>query len=480
MKVALIRPRVINAPDPPLGLLSIAPLLLKQGFAVRVWDPGPRAEEYIDEVAAWQPDVVGMSVMTPQYRRAQAAVATLRRRLPRAAFIAGGIHPTALPAETLTGMDLDAVVTGEGEIAMLRLCQALAAARPPDALPGVWTRNGGTPAPGPPAELITDLNEIPYPARELVDFEQYLRPPGNIRGLIKRRATSIYTGRGCPFACTFCSSHQLFGRKIRQRSVDHVMAEVTELANKYHIDGLWFLDDTLLENPEWTARLCHEFRRAGFKFEWGCQGHVRRVNRELLSEMKASGCVQLEFGVESGSPRILRVLRKGTVPEDVVAAFRMCRQVGMRTLANFMIGNVGETAEDIDLSFELARRIRPSHVVVTFTTPMPGSELFRYAQEHSLLQAPEYGEEWTIRQTERPFLPLSLPPEEMIRHRARFDNQFFLRNHLGYLRDPLFLADVAWRMVKSPGRYWRGLVQAARVRRPSHLIETIWEEYNQI
>jgi radical SAM superfamily enzyme YgiQ (UPF0313 family) len=481
MRVALIRPRVINAPDPPLGLLSIAPLLLQEGLEVRIWDPEPREKGWFEELVRWRPELIGLSLLTTQYGRAREIGEEARRRLPGVRLVAGGIHPTALPERTLRELQLDFVVRGEGERALPALCRALAEGRDPLEVPGVWQRQGETVLRGAPPVTIEDLDEIPYPARELVEFERYLRPPGNIRGILRRRATSIYTSRGCPFACTFCSSHEIFGRRIRCRSVDHVMAEVHELVGRYRIDGLWFLDDTLLERPEWTSALCREFRRAGFRFAWGCQGHVRRVTRELLQEMKASGCVQLEFGVESGSPRILRTMRKGASPEDVVTAFRICRQVGIRTLANFMIGNEGETAEDVELSFALARRIRPDHVVVTFTTPMPGSELYRRALARGALTAhTPFGEEWTIRQTEQPFVALSLDPEEMIRLRARFDNHFFITNHIGYLRDPRFLADVLWRMLRNPRPYARGLVQACRARRLGHLIETIWDEYNRI
>nr|HPQ41195.1 radical SAM protein [bacterium] len=294
-----------------------------------------------------------------------------------------------------------------------------------------------------------------------------------------RRATSIITSRGCPFGCIFCSSHTLFGRCVRRRSVANVMAEIRLLMDRYGVDGIWFLDDTLLENPAWLESLCHAMKETGLP--WGCQAHVRRADETLFRMMRDAGCLQLEFGVESGSPRILRRLRKGSSPDDVRRAFAICRRVGMRALANFMIGIPDETEADAEMSFQLAREIRPDHVVVTFTTPLPGSSLFTESLEKGWLDGiPDFSTDWIIRQTETPAVALSMDAETMMRIRKKFDNEFFWTNIRGYFLYPRFLGDILFHILRHPRRYARGFSRALRTGRLLHLVETIWEEYNRV
>ncbi len=481
MKITLIRARVSNAPEPPLGILSIATLLNKKGYNVQILDPSPEDVKFFKEIKDFNPDVLGISILTTQYERAKEIAEWAKENLKNVILVGGGIHPTALPKRTLKELGLDAVVIGEGEITFLDLVENLSNRSKWKNIKGLCFKLGDEIIINEPRELIEDLDTIPYPDRSLINFEQYLRPPGNIRGLIFHRATSLISSRGCPYYCTFCSSHTLFGRKIRYRSVDNVIAEIDELVNKYKIDALWFLDDTLMEKPDWTSNLCKEIRRRQYNFKWGCQGHVRKVTKELLQEMKNSGCVQIEFGVESGSPRILKVLKKGTTPDDVKRAFSICRSLGIRTLANFMIGNPEEKVEDLEMSYRLARIIKPDHVVVTFTTPMPGSELYDYCKKIGKLNGKEvFNERWTIRQIDEPIIPLSLSKKEMMRFRAKFDNTFFFTNIKGYLKHPNFVIDVIKSILKNPRAYLRGLSYSIKTKRLNHIVETIWEEYNKI
>jgi radical SAM superfamily enzyme YgiQ (UPF0313 family) len=267
------------------------------------------------------------------------------------------------------------------------------------------------------------------------------------------------------------------------RSPANVMREVGWLADNYRIDGFWLLDDTLLEQPDWTLEFCRQLHAAGYGLSWGCQAHVLRIRDDLLRSMKAAGCVQVEFGVESGSPRILKRLRKGTTPDQIVHAFQSVRAAGMRTLANFMIGNPGETLEDLELTFRLAKRIKPDHVVATFTTPLPGSALYDDALQQGVVSPDEnFSEGWLIRQTENPAVRLSraLSAHDMKRFRSRLDNHFWLVNHGAYLKRPEFLAGILAAMAKRPRPYLSGLAAALRTRRLGHFIETVWDEYNRV
>ena len=257
------------------------------------------------------------------------------------------------------------------------------------------------------------------------------------------------------------------------------MNEVHELIDRYRIDGLWFLDDTLMENPEWLMALCDGLRSTGLP--WGCQAHVRRADEALFTYMRDSGCLQIEFGVESGSPKILQRLRKGSDPDDARRAFAICRRLGIRTLANFMIGSPDETVEDTEITLSLAKELRPNHVIVTFTTPLPGSALYEEALKIGWIPPhPNFSEPWMIRQTENPAVTCSLDAETMKEIRSSFDNYFFWSNIRSYLFHPRFILDIFLDILRNPKQYFPGFKCAFRTGRLSHYVETIWESYNRI
>lgn len=479
MKIALIRPRTGNTPDPPLGLMILAACLKSENHEVRVFDPGLHIKNVTNALEGFSPDLIGYSLLTTQVARAREMQTQLRLSFPNAITCAGGIHATALPEWTVRNLNLDFVVIGEGEVTFPEAVRALEAHRSLECVHGVGYLSQGNYIRTPPRELIQDLDRIPLPDRNSIDFNRYLRPPGNIRGKFLKRATSLITSRGCPFGCIFCSSHGLFGRKVRRRSIDHVMHEIEELIKEYRIDGLWFLDDTLLEDPQWLSSFCEAIGKT--HLPWGCQAHVRRADESLFRKMKASGCLQLEFGVESGSEKILARLRKGSSPDDVRRAFAICKKLKIRTLANFMIGIPDETISDARQSLALAREIQPDHVVVTFTTPLPGSDLYTEADLKAWLpQTPDFSDKWTIRQTETPLIACSMDANSMIEIRRQFDNAFFWKNIQGYFGHPGFVLHIAFHIVTHPFRYLPGLTRAIRTGRMSHLIEVVWEEFNRV
>lgn len=479
MRISLIRPRSGNAPDPPLGLLSLTANLQPLGHVIQVMDPDPSDIYVMDRLEAFRPDLVGMSLLTTQVARGLQLQSQIKSRIPAAKTVGGGIHPTALPEWTLKKFGFDFVVVGEGERTFPDAIEALESHRCLDNVPGIAMLRDGILLRTAPRPLIEPLDALPFPDRSAVQFDRYLRPPGNIRGKLLWRGTSIIASRGCPFGCIFCSSKGIFGSIVRRRSVDHVMKEIELLIRQYKIDGIWFLDDTLLEDRDWLLDLCKGMHRTGLP--WGCQAHVRRADEGLFREMRRHGCLQLEFGVESGSPRMLRRLRKGSDLDDIRRAFAICRRVGLRTLANFMIGIPDETLDDAKASLKLAREIRPDHVVVTFTTPLPGSVLFDEAQQKGWLpDDPDFSERWIIRQTEMPAVTISLDAITMQAIRREFDNAFFWRNIREYLLYPSFLFDILRDFVRRPRGYLIGIVKALRTRRLGHIAESVWEEYNRV
>ncbi len=447
---------------PPLGLLYVAGALRRAGHAVTVVDGDPRVEaDMADRVAAFRPDLVGLSFLTMTVVRARELVAALRARLPGVPIMAGGPHATAEPRRTLTDLGVDIVVRGEGEVTACEVAERLDLGDPVDGLPGVLTAAGE----GPPRPAIPDIDGLPLPARDLCDFERYLSPPGLIRGWASARHVSVLASRGCRYRCTFCASHLQLGRVFRVRSVDDVLAELDTLVERWAIRGVYWVDDIFTGDKPWVRALCRALARRPYRLEWGCQSRVESVDRETLSLMRDAGCVQVDFGVESGSKAVLRRMKKGTTWNSVVAAFDLAHDVGLRTGASFILGSPGETESDVRETLALAERITSDWTVFFFSTPYPGTELWGELRGAGLDAAlPDYGPAWNNRQSRTPFRTGGLDPDALARWRRTAQNRFFRRNYLhsrnmpfaarlaaGALRRPSLIRDAA-RVVARGGR----------------------------
>ena len=413
---------------PPLGLLYVAGALRDAGHRVHVLDGDPQFEtDLVDRVVAFRPELIGVSFLTMTWTRAQALVAALRRRLPGVPIMAGGPHATAESASTLHDLPADIVVRGEGETTAVEIAGRLASGQSLDGILGTVTGAGRAPD-RPPRE---DLDTLPLPARDLLDFERYLSAPGLIRGRASARHASVMAGRGCRYRCTFCASHLQLGRDLRMRSIDDVLSELDHLVETWRIRGVYFVDDIFTGDKPWVRAFCAALQARPYTLEWGCQSRVESVDEELLRCMKRAGCVQVDFGVESGSKQVLRAMKKGTTWRRVVEAFDLAHAVGLRTGASFILGSPGEARDDLEDTLALAARIDSDWTVFFFSTPYPGTELWSQLKEAGTVATlPAYGVEWNNRQNKAPFRLSELPPEHLSECRKRAQNRHFRRNYL--------------------------------------------------
>lgn len=457
MRIALVNPRIetYSSTLPPLGLLYIAAVLEQAGFEVRVFDPLPHDDREVEDVIAYKPDILGFSILTTYIYRAKRIIADLRKALGGSTFIVGGIHPTVMPEEALSFLGADIAVVGEGETTMRELVAALARNTPLADIKGIVYRDGAKFVKTPRRELIEDLDSIPLPARHLVNFERYLFPPGIIRGCWSERSTTIITSRGCPFHCIFCGSQALFGRKTRRRSVRNVLGELRQLVDAYRIDSVWFVDDTFTLNKQWVHEFCEALLQSGLKLKWGCQARVNTVNEETLLLMKKAGLVQLDFGVESGSDRVLKALKKDSTEETIRNAFRVSKKAGIRTLATFIFGNPSEEREDVEKTFRLAREINPDFVSSFFLTPFPGTELMDLVKLNEWKLDEDYIEGGLKR---KPILRIKFSMDELLEFRKRFQRQFLFRNYTSLFLDFSYMSKAFFLAL----RYPRGILAGVR------------------
>jgi len=455
LKIALVNPRVESYSSvlPPLGLLYIAAVLEKEGYSVRVFDIYPYDDKSLPDVAAYQPDVVGMTILTDYWPRAQHVAEFIRKEIPKATFIIGGVHVTTLPEESLAGLHADIGVLGEGEQTMLELCGRLAQGSGTQDVAGIiYLDASGSFIRTPPRPFVQNLDELPFPARHLLDFEQYLLPPGILRGRWSERSTTLITSRGCPFSCIWCASHCIFGRKVRRRSVENVIKELEQLANNYRVDTIWFIDDTFTLRKQWVMEFCNALVEQNLGLAWGCQVHVKTADEEMFRAMKKAGCVQLDVGVESGSDKVLKALKKNSDADSVKRAFRIAKQLGIRTMATFMFGSPSEEPEDVEATMRLAREIKPDFASSFFITPYPGTELMSMVNQHhwKFHYSPS---ETGLKKT--PPLTIKFSAEELQHIRARFQKMFVYRNFIRSLLRPSILIKAGFLALRYPmGVVW--------------------------
>ncbi len=387
MKTLLVNPRMNASSQPPLGLAYLSASLKQAGYRdVSIIDTTWENLDQRLDALEFVPDLIGIQVMTPYFNRSLAVGETVRRRFPNAKLVVGGPHPTADPQQTAMVLKPDVGVLGEGELTLLDLVQTLERGESLGGVEGVFFESDtGEFVLAQPRATIQDLDALPFPDRDALPMELYLR-----RGIMQEfgfkalRATTILTTRGCPFTCVYCS--RLLGRKVRYRSAENIIEEISLLVDKYGIDGLFIVDDTFTVNPRWTTEVCEQLQRQKYKLEIAINSRVDAINREFLQVLKAAGVMSIAFGVESGSQDILDSLKKGTTLEQIEEAVRRTREAGIKVKGYFMIGSPGETLETMRQSVDLARRLPFNQVQFSITTPYPGTELWNIATEQHLVE----------------------------------------------------------------------------------------------
>lgn len=381
IKVLLINPTFVywKYGWPPLGLCYLAAALREAGHDVRILDP---THDHPELSVDFVPDLVGIGVWSTVRHGALQTARGVRASL-NVPIVVGGPDATSSWLELLREPCIDYACIGEGEQTIVEMANCMAEGARPDGIPGTVGKRGDKALVYPARPLMQDPDAVPLPARDLVDMNWYGRQVA-IRGTTTR-STTVMTARGCPRDCIFCDSRRTWTRKYRPHSVDRVVEEVRLLRDKYAIGAVSFVDDTFPVQRRRTLELCERFARELPGIQWCCQARIGELDEELLLALKAGGCVQVEFGVESGSQRVLDFLKKGFTVEQSKETFALCRKHGMRTFANFLVGTPHETRDDVEASLRLCRELRPDVADMWAVTPYPGTDLFCYCEANGLL-----------------------------------------------------------------------------------------------
>jgi radical SAM superfamily enzyme YgiQ (UPF0313 family) len=302
-------------------------------------------------------------------------VKEIRLRSPGLKIILGNIHPSIYADELLKAELADIVVRGEGEYSMLEASIALREKRGLREVKGISFRDKGSVFHNPDREPIEDLDEVPYPAWELIDLEKYNCFP--MLGLKKKKFLPILGSRGCPYRCIFCAQDKIHNR-IRYRSVTGIVNEIDYLHDRYGIDCFVFNDPFFPFSIAQGLDFCSELKRRGLdkKIIWIAESRVDKVNFKLLKAMKDCGAYLIMYGFEAGTQKALDILRKDYTIEQSLQAMRLTDEAGIYTLGLFMIGVPGETREDCLETIKFAKKLDCTIAKFNIVVPYPGTSLF--------------------------------------------------------------------------------------------------------
>ncbi|MCD6326842.1 B12-binding domain-containing radical SAM protein [bacterium] len=357
---------------PPLGLLYLAAVLKQRGLAeVEVYDANVERDDddtFKSRLSQSGANILGFTSSTFEWLTTVGAVKLAREVLPESLIVVGGPAVGAYPEECLSFDEIDIGVIGEGEVTFAEIVARFNDGERLQGIAGTVYRDNGEVLLASPRPFVSDLDSIPFPARELVDRDAYSAI------FIRKPFATLITSRGCPFKCTFCSRFY-FGTRVRSRSALNVVQEFEECAERFGVKEFMVYDDTFGVNKRIALDLCNLMIERKHKFRWSIRTRVDCIDAPFLEKLRRAGCFKLHMGVESGSQEILDRMRKGITVEQTISAFELANKMGMETVGYFMFGYPGDTLETMAKTREMSLGLALSWADFSITTPAPRTAL---------------------------------------------------------------------------------------------------------
>jgi len=393
---------------PPLGIAYLAAVLEKNGYKVSLLDcivegydsPEKRNKhihlglewyEIEKRVRIFAPDVVGISCMFSLMFPEALKVAEIVKNIDiNIKVVMGGAHPSSVPYDVLSNKNIDFIVRGEGEATLLELVRCI---EHEDAdfsrIDGIGYKESGVLKLNPKTRFIENLDQIPFPARHLLQMEKYYTIGEAHGGLKRKRYASMITSRGCPGNCIYCSIHTVWGTHWRPRSPANVIDEIEHLVKDYGIEEIHFEDDNLTFDRERAKLIFQGIIDRRLDITWTTPNGVAvwRLDEEMLKLMKKSGCYQINLGIESGNEQVLRrIIKKPLNLEKVRGIVKKIRELGIWAHGFFILGMPGETKQTMEDTINFATSLDLDSASFFIATPYPGTRLYDICEEQGYIQ----------------------------------------------------------------------------------------------
>jgi len=433
---------------PPLGIAYMAGVLQENNIDVEILDASAEDMDFKDvekELLKRKPDLVALTALTPTIGRALETAQVVKETLPDSIVVMGGYHPTFNFIETLEDENVDIVIRGEGEYIMLNLVQTLENQSSLHDVKGIVfeDKNSKEIVVNPEAPLIQDLDELPFPALNLLPMKKYRLLD------MDTHMTTMITTRGCPMQCSFCSSAAMHGKKIRERSVENIADEIEYLKTNYDIDTIAFMDDTFTLKKRKVMAICDEILKRNIEIMWGCTSRVDTLDEKLLKKMKEAGCITIFIGVESADQQQLDNMCKNTTIAKIENAFKIAHKLKIRTIASVALGMPGDTKEIMNKTVKFVHKLKPNYAIYSLATPYPGTRFYKEAFEKNLIKIKDWSKYTLI----TPILEtIDCSLNDMRKIQAKAFMKFYLRPHYiirQFLQDGPYLLKTIFGVIKT-------------------------------
>jgi GT2 family glycosyltransferase/radical SAM superfamily enzyme YgiQ (UPF0313 family)/Tfp pilus assembly protein PilF/cyclopropane fatty-acyl-phospholipid synthase-like methyltransferase len=372
--------------NPPLGLLYLAATLLKNGFEVKVVDGCLEGKDGVKKaLESYRPAMVGITCLTPGRKKAL-EIAKLAKGLdPSVNIVMGGVHPTIMWKQMMEHYPyVDYIVLGEGE----QTCLELAQGKEPSQVNGLVFRKNGKAIKTANRKNIADLDDLPFPAWQLVDLKKYpARGTGVYRGidLSREPRVSVIFSRGCEGHCAFCSTWWIW-KGWRHRSAKYMVDEIELLYNEQGIRHFCFADDSMTVDKQATIDLCDEILARKLTIAFHVTTRTDCVDETVLRRLTEAGCYQIAFGIETGSQALLEKMGKENDISASEQAIWLAKQAGISVTALMIIGNVGETVDSLKETIAFLKRAKPNNIgCVGGLWILPGTKLYRECKQKKII-----------------------------------------------------------------------------------------------
>lgn len=455
MKVLFVNPpqtaskyKFMGVIAPPLGIAYMAGVLQENHIDVEILDASAEDMDFKDvekELLKRKPDLVALTALTPTIGRALETAQVVKETLPDSIVVMGGYHPTFNFIETLEDENVDIIIRGEGEYIMLNLVQALENQSSLHDVKGIVfeDKNSKEIVVNPEAPLIQNLDELPFPALNLLPMKKYRLLD------MDTHMTTMITTRGCPMQCSFCSSAAMHGKKIRERSVENIVDEIEYLKTNYDIDTIAFMDDTFTLKKRKVMAICDEILKRNIEIMWGCTSRVDTLDEKLLKKMKEAGCITIFIGVESADQQQLDNMCKNTTIAKIENAFKIAHKLKIRTIASVALGMPGDTKEIMNKTVKFVHKLKPNYAIYSLATPYPGTKFYKEAFEKNLIKIKDWSKYTLI----TPILEtIDCSLNDMRKIQAKAFMKFYLRPHYiirQFLQDGPYLLKTIFGVIKT-------------------------------
>jgi len=415
--------------QPPIGLCYIAAVLEKSNYDVQILDAFAKClspDEIKKEIKLRKPDIIGINLSySIFYKNAKKLSELIKDVNKNIITVIGGAHLFLNSAQTMAEMPcLDFAIRGEGEYAFLELIKSIDNKTPLSEIKGLVYREGNELKINPGKEWIDDLDELPFPARQLIDMGS--KDYGITFRYKRLPATGMVSSRGCPSSCLFCD--RVFGRKYRVHSARRVIEEMKHLIKEYGIKEIFFMDDNFLLDINRVKEICKLIKEGNIDITWSCQGRIDTVynNPEIIPIIKSAGCWYISFGIESGNQSVLNFIHKNITLEQVRKVIDIVHNKGIITKGYFMIGHPIDTKETIIDTINFAKSLKLDAVQFNLTVPYPGTELYGVALKTGQFDAEEY-EHLSGHSNTPIYVPNGLTKKDLIELQKKGYKEFYFR-----------------------------------------------------